>query len=126
MNCSRANKNAYMKTRFLWPILTLFCAVLIGAASMIAQTPAKLKIWAAVTSVPGPLVTAGQVERLQIHFAMVNDGNKPIDPKVSSWRLNINGKDHPDSEFMFANGPRDDRWKSLPVGDCLQFSYVVA
>jgi hypothetical protein len=86
--------------------------------------PTNGNLWAAV-SVPEPLVTTGQVDRLQIQFAMVNDGKEPIDPKVRSWRLNINGKDHPDSEFTFGNGPRDNRWKSLPAGDRLQFGYAL-
>jgi hypothetical protein len=113
-----------MKTGFVCCALALFCATLVGANTGLAQAPAKGSLWAAV-SVPEPLVATGQTGRLMLYFAMVNDGDKPVDPKVSSWRLNINGSDHPDSEFTFANGPRDARWKSLPAGDRLQFGYAL-
>jgi hypothetical protein len=111
-----------MRTRFLCPTLALYCAILIAVVSAPAQVPAKGKLWTAV-SVPEPLITSGRT--FMLSFGMVNDGNKPVDPKVSSWRLNINGKDHPDSAFTFANGPRDARWKSLPAGDRLQFAYAM-
>jgi hypothetical protein len=113
-----------MKTRFVSFTFGLFWASLIGAVSTLGQTPMKEKLWTAVT-VPEALITTGQTDRLMLNFAMVNDGEKSIDPKVSTWRLNINGRDHPDSEFTFGNGPRDNRWNSLPAGDRLQFGYAL-
>ena len=91
-------------------------------ATAIGRSNANL--WAAV-SVGEPIVPRMRVKRLVIHFALQNDGKEAINPRVESWRVNINGTDHPDSQFTFANGPRDDRWESLPAGDYLRFTYVL-
>ncbi len=84
----------------------------------------KTGLWAA-TSVPEPLVTSSRLKQFQVHFAMLNEGERHIDPGVSAWRLQINGKDHPDSQLTFANGPRDERWKSLPAHQYLRFAYAI-
>ena len=114
-----------MKHRAVLMIITLLCASLVGMGRAFAAVPTNGNLWTAISVMPGPLVTTGELERFQMNFAMVNDGKRPADPKVRSWRLNINGKDHPDSEFTFGNGPRDNRWNSLPAGDQLQFGYAL-
>jgi len=93
------------------------------AKKQVGDVDKRSTIWAAL-SIDQPIFVGKQTERLMVHFALVNDGQRPIDPAVGSWRLNINGKDHPDSQLMFGNGPRDDRWESLPAGEHLSFAYA--
>lgn len=81
-------------------------------------------LWAALT-VPEPMVRTDRVENLQVYFALVNESDKPLDPKVDSWTLMVNGQRYADSAFLFGNGPRDQRWKSLPAGERLEFAYKV-
>jgi hypothetical protein len=89
--------------------------------------PGKLKageLWAALT-VSEPIVVAGKLNTLGATFALANDTDHPIDPQVASWRLIINGEEYADSQFLFGNGPQDERWKSLPAGDHLLFGYTI-
>lgn len=80
--------------------------------------------WVAL-SVSEPLVHPNRLKQFQVYFAMHNDGIKPFDTKMVSWRLNINGKDHPNSQLLFFNGPKDERWQSLPAGEYLLFTYAL-
>jgi hypothetical protein len=82
------------------------------------------KVWAAI-SVSDTLFQERQTKDLMIHFTLVNGGTLAIDPKQETWRLFINGQELTDSGFIFGNGPRDARWKSLPPGDSLRFSYAL-
>jgi hypothetical protein len=59
----------------------------------------------------------------QVSFAMLNDGTEPIDPKDRTWKINVNGKDHPDSQFVFFNGPRQVGLESLSPGEHMLFGY---
>jgi hypothetical protein len=81
----------------------------------------EMKLWAAI-SVSEPVFDEGWTESIMIHFTLVNDATRTIDPKERAWRLVINGEDFPDPGFIFGTGPRDDRWKALPAGDSLRFS----
>lgn len=102
--------------------IAVLCFLLAGVppGSLQAESASKSKLWAAV-SASQPIYTRDQAEHLQLNFALVNDGDKAIDPKGNSWRLNINGKDLPDSEFIFLNGPRPWGWDSLRPGQSLAF-----
>ena len=82
------------------------------------------KLWAAL-SVSRPLFHAGATKELLIHFTLVNDGSKLIDPKIESSKIIINGKELGDSGFILSNGPRDARWHALPPGDTLEFAYAL-
>ena len=73
-------------------------------------------------SVNQPLFRAGQnTNLLQFNFALVNESDKVIDPKIPGYpRLIVNGKEL-DLSSIPGSGPRDGRFKALPPGDNLQF-----
>ena len=95
-----------------------------------------VKLWAAV-SVSDTLLNWGDLKwqtglhpPFMIHFYVVNDGDKVVDPKLKSSRLFINGKeckgrDGLDWPHIVANGPGDDRCEALPPGDYLSFGYAL-
>lgn len=58
------------------------------------------KLWVAL-NVSEPVVQPGCLAAFQVRFVMFNDGDKAIDPKEHTWRLNVNGKDHPGSRQVF-------------------------
>lgn len=82
----------------------------------------KKKLWVAI-SIPKPIYVSGQTDKLSIAFAMVNDGEETIFPDYESWRLNINGEDHPKSQYLFCNGPKNSNWDRLPASKYLFFGY---
>ena len=108
--------------RLLALALPVFFVVVAVALTSAKQEPQP---WVAV-NVTEPLVRSGGLKQFQVYFAMQNDSKIAIDPKAGSWRLNVNATDHPDSQFTFANGPRDDRWESLPAGDYLLFGLEIS
>jgi len=79
------------------------------------------KFWAGM-SVNQPLFWAGQnTNLLQFNFALVNESDKVIDPKIPGYpRLIMNGEEL-DLTLIPGSGPRDGRFKALPPGDNLQF-----
>jgi RNA polymerase sigma factor (sigma-70 family) len=79
------------------------------------------KLWAAM-SVNHPLFRRGvNTSQLQFEFALVNESDEVIDPKLPGYpRLIVNGKELDLSSRPFA-GPRDRRFQALPPGDSLQF-----
>jgi hypothetical protein len=83
----------------------------------------KTKLWAGI-SVSQP-VFVGKNDTVpgifQINFTMINDGDKTIDPEISSSKLLINGKELKDWPILVSNGPKDNRFKALPPGDYLLF-----
>ena len=81
-------------------------------------------LWAAL-SVSRPVFRAGSTKELLIHFTLVNDGVKPIDPKIESSKIIINGEELENSALILGNGPRDARWNALPPGDMLEFTYAL-
>lgn len=82
------------------------------------------KLWAAL-SVSRPLFHTGSTKELLIHFTLVNDGAKTIDPKIEASKIIINGEELEDSGLVLGNGPRDTRWKDLPPGGMLEFAYAL-
>jgi RNA polymerase sigma factor (sigma-70 family) len=129
---------AMSSTRLKFVTAALLVAVVVGIG-VVAQTPQPVPIEEKIsTKAPlpdGPRLWAGiSVTRplfesknttvngiFQINFTVVNDGNKTIDPEIGASELLVNGKPVKDWAFIIANGPRDDRWKALPAGDCLEF-----
>jgi RNA polymerase sigma factor (sigma-70 family) len=87
-----------------------------------AQVTGEAKpLWAGL-SINQPVFTEGDINLLQLTFTLVNDGDKVIDPKITtSAKIVVNGKPLPDSAFIFGNGPRDARFTALPPGDYLLF-----
>lgn len=92
------------------------------AALLVAQTPAPAKLWAGI-SVPEPVFSAANVARLQIFFAVVNDGSVPVNPDVEASHLLINGAEPKDWRFIIGNGLRTEYFRSLPPNHTLGFSY---
>jgi hypothetical protein len=86
--------------------------------------PKAGNLWAAL-SVNHPVLKAGQTKDLRIEFSLVNDGDKPIDPKIAGSRIAINGKESSESASVFGGVPKDVRLKALAPGDNLQFSVVL-
>ncbi|HKB38286.1 MAG TPA: sigma-70 family RNA polymerase sigma factor [Gemmataceae bacterium] len=95
-----------------------------GTDSSARADVTKKPLWAAL-SVNRPVFREGDTGTLQINFALVNEGDRVIDPKLPSSRIVVNGKPLPDSGRIFGNGPRDARFEALPPGDSLQFSYAL-
>lgn len=67
------------------------------------STPHSTKLWAAI-SVPEPVFQAGQTGKLQVYFAVVNDGDTAISPKIGSSHFFING-DEPKDWLFVINSP---------------------
>jgi hypothetical protein len=77
-------------------------------------------LWAGL-SVNHPIFRAGQTKELRIEFALVNDGDKVIDPKIPESRIVINGKELGDSGLILSSVQMGTRFKALPTGESLQF-----
>lgn len=87
----------------------------------------ETKLWAGL-GVTSPIIEAEAVtqgEFFTVSFSLVNDGDENIDPKIRSSQFLINGKELSDWGFIVGNGPKDDRFESLPPGDCLRFAYAM-
>jgi hypothetical protein len=95
-----------------------------GPKKEVAQVEKK-KLWASI-SVSHPVFVKGVAsEPFMIHFALVNDGDKPVNPDLGSSQLLVNGKKLKDWQFIVSQGPRDARWQALPAGDYLAFGYAL-
>lgn len=113
-----------MKRNTMLGLLLLLAGASLVAANDAPDASTNHQLWAAI-SVPEPIVISGRLKQFHVAFALANDGTKAIDPKVGSWRLVVNGREHPGSQLTFGNGPRDGRWESLPSGDHLFFKYAI-
>ena len=126
------------------PLILVAALIAVTAGAQEAPKPKEApkavkgtKLWAAV-SVSDTILNwddlAWKTELrppFMIHFYLVNDGDKVVDPKLTSSRLFINGKECDGKEgrinwpLNIGNGPRDDRWEALPPGDYLSFGYAM-
>jgi hypothetical protein len=94
------------------------------------QPESKRKLWSAI-SVRWPLEREGEAtKRITIYFALVNDGDKPVAPKVDSSRLFINGTEYEGwskvvEHVGVVNGKRVKRFDALPPGEELLFGEVL-
>jgi hypothetical protein len=87
-------------------------------------------LWAAI-SVRSPIerVFKDRGDSITLYFALVNDGDKPVAPKVKSSKLFINGKIYEDWSRIVSDvgGPggtrRAKRFDSLSPGDYIVFGY---
>lgn len=86
--------------------------------------PQRPNLWAAL-SVSRPLFHAGSTSELFIHFTLVNDGGETADPKIESSKIVINGVELEESGFILGSGLRDARWKALPAGEAVEFTYAL-
>ena len=81
-------------------------------------------LWAGL-SVNHPMFKAGQTKDLRIEFTLVNDGDKPIDPKIADSRLVINGKELAESGLILSSVQKGSRFKALSPGEILQFDCLL-
>ena len=76
-------------------------------------------------SVNHSIFKASQTKDLRIEFSIVNDGDKPIDPKISDSRIIINGKELAASGLILSSVPKVARSQALSPGGSLQFDCLV-
>jgi hypothetical protein len=81
-------------------------------------------IWAGL-SVNHPIFKAGQTKDLRIEFSLVNDSDKPIDPKITKSQILINGKELTDSASILSSFPKGGRSNALSPGESLQFDRLL-
>jgi hypothetical protein len=77
-------------------------------------------LWAAL-GVSHPLFVQGRAQDLSIDFTLVNDGSKPIEPKLAESRIVINGKELAESGWIKGSGVRAADIRSLSPGERLEF-----
>jgi hypothetical protein len=87
------------------------------------QTPAG-SLWAGL-SVNHPVFRADQTKDLRIEFTLVNDSDKPIDPKITKSQILINGKELGHSGLILSSVQKGDRSKSLPPGQSLRLDCLL-
>jgi hypothetical protein len=109
----------------------LMITVLLGCAGSSTKLSSKgttkqsgAKIWAAIT-INEPVFIAGWTKNLQINFTLVNDGAATINPEIEASEIIVNGETWADSNFIFGNGPKDNRFTALPPKDYLLFGYAL-
>ena len=98
------------------------------AALLLAQQPNvsqgnKVKLWAAISV--QPIYWEGNTNALQVHFALVNDGNSTINPNIESSHLLVNGVELKDWSFVIHNGIGTPSVYALPPGQPLIFGYAL-
>jgi hypothetical protein len=60
-----------------------------------------------------------------LNFRFTNVSASAINPMIGESFLKVNGKEVVNWELTINNGPRDNRWTSLPAGDHLEFTYAM-
>ena len=108
---------------------SLMCVAILGSLALAgdglqkgAPTP-KAKLWAGL-SVTSPTIGADDVQDGQffmVSFALVNDGDKTVNPEIDSSQFVVNGKELKDWGFIIMNGPRGKDFESLPAGQTVRF-----
>lgn len=94
------------------------------AQAMKSNAERKKQFLATLTAAPC-IVSLKTVEKLNIHFQLKNISKEKLDPKITESELIVDGKELPDSAFLFGNGPRDARFTGLPPGEALHFTYAL-
>ncbi len=69
-----------------------------------------------------PFATRGENQFI-LHFGVVNDGDKTVNPDTESSQLLINGKPLKDWSFIIGNGIKSTYNTALPAGENLDFTY---
>ena len=110
-----------MPSSLLVSAITLALAATQGGQTEKAQ-PANVSLWASIT-VPEPVFREGNTANVRISFAIVNDGASPLNPRIGSSHLRINGVEPAGWPFLINNGIRSLTHDWLPPGRFLQFAY---
>lgn len=87
-----------------------------------AQVKPQPKLWVAI-GVAQPVYQLAETAKLQVSFAVVNDGDAIADPGIGSSHLFINGTEPNDWSFVINNGIRSAYFTALPPGQVLSFGY---
>ena len=92
---------------------------------LLAQIPSEpSKLWAGI-SLQQPVFSTAELTRLQLMFAVVNDGTTTANPNIESSHLLINGVEPPNWEIIIHNGLRGPEFWSLAPGHTLKFGYAL-
>jgi hypothetical protein len=105
------------------------CVTMLGSLALAADGPQKeaaapkAKLWAGL-SVTSPTIGADDVHDgrfFMVSFALVNDGDKAVNPEIDSSQFMVNGKELKDWGFIIRNGPRGEDFESLAAGQAVRF-----
>jgi hypothetical protein len=105
-----------------------FVAVL-GSLLLAADGPQKgapapkAKLWAGL-SVTSPTIGADDVQDgmfFMVSFALVNDGDRAVNPEIDSSQFLVNGKALKEWDFVIGNGPRGKDFDLLEAGQTMRF-----
>jgi hypothetical protein len=110
-------------------ILALFGAIMAatcasGQSNAAAQANPEVKLWAAV-GVMRPMFPLSEAKTIQVSFAVVNDGQTTVDPRIGASHLYINGVEPNDWSFVINNGPRTLEFTALAPGRSIEFGYLL-
>ena len=81
-------------------------------------------MWAGI-AVSTPVYSVGDRNGLSILFAVINDGDEVVDPKIEMSQLIVNGEALKESRIMFSNGIRTSDFHALQPNHQLIFRYEV-
>lgn len=107
----------------------LACLLALASLTVAADPPKKeapvpaVKLWAGL-GVTTPAIEAEDVTDppfFSVSFALMNDGDRTIDPEIMASKFLVNGKELKDWAFVVGNGPRGTDFEALPPGHCLRF-----
>lgn len=105
-------------------VLTLLLAGLsLAAGPPKEKEKVGVKVWAGL-SVNEPVFRSGE-SQVVIRIAVVNDGDRVLNPELTSSELLVNGKLLKNWDVTINNGPRDKRFNALPAGDYIALSFDV-
>ncbi len=110
-------------------IAFLLVAALTGAQPVQKLKGEHVKLWSAICVIPEPIFDEARTQNLQIRFALVNDGNTTVNPRIDDSHLFINGVEPEDGPFgrvvRTSNAPRTSLFYALPPGQSLRFGYML-
>jgi hypothetical protein len=113
------------QTKVLAAILAIAIAqVSSGQNKSSAPVSPKPRLWA-VIGMTRPLYEQSEADRIQVSFAVVNDGQTTVDPGADAAHLYINGVEPNDWYLTAHNGPRTLEFNALPPGKALEFGYLL-
>lgn len=118
-----------MKASVLTALKTaLTIAIALLSSSAVEGSGPAPKLWAGLSVYPkGPVIRSDEVERLQINFAVVNDGTTSVNAQrmSGSSRLFINGVELREWSLIVNNGGRGGQCFALSPGEHCSFSYLL-
>lgn len=84
--------------------------------------PVASALWAMV-AVNHPVFAQADTRNLAVEFTLVNDGQKPLNPRIGESRILINGKELDQSSAVLdQSAPKEAHDKALAPGESLRFS----